>query len=80
VLVSGRTLVRLNAAFIVVLLLTCDAPPRSARAPRDSTRGDSVRMIADSTRLRDSSAPRVVAAPVDSDPPCFASHFGLPCR
>jgi len=77
--VNGHTLLRANTAFIVVLLMTCDAPSGSARVRRDSTRPDTLRIVQDSARIRDSSTV-AVPAPADSDPPCFASHFGLPCR
>jgi len=78
---STRTLTRINIAFIVLLVLTCDAPP--PRAARRNSR-DTLRLIrADSSRdsvaLRDSQRTASSAA-ADSDPPCFASHFGLPCK
>jgi hypothetical protein len=73
--------------FIVVLIVGCgdrertDTPPHAssdsagtqaaAAAHRDSVR-------ADSGRPRDTAALREAALP--EDPPCFASHFGLPCQ
>ena len=79
---SARTLVRLNVAFIVLLLLTCESPPpRAVRSGAGRSPRDTLRLNRDSMPMPDS-ATLAKAPPVqaDSDRPCFASHFGLPCR
>jgi hypothetical protein len=51
-----------------------DSTARTAARP---TMGDTAAQ-ADSGRRRDTAAVRDAA--LAEDPPCFASHFGLPCR
>ena len=74
--------------FGLLLMVACtqgDRVDERRGSPRDSVARTAARPAsrdsaaqADSGRRRDTAALREAALP--EDPPCFASHFGLPCQ